>query len=67
MEKEFKSLSEKIYDGAIQTPHIKEFIKRLKEEFSDTKVSPHKVYKKPHEIYEICIKIIDKLAGNKLI
>jgi len=45
---------------------IKEFIKRLKEEFSNLKINPNKAYAKPYKIFDMCIATIDKLAGDDL-
>ena len=49
---------EKIKKGYIDEEDVKEFIKRLKEEFCDED--------EDYNMYEIN-KIIDKLAGDKLI
>ena len=48
----------------LHTSFIEEFIKRLKEEFSNCKINSHKDYTKPYQIFDMCIETIDKLAGK---
>ena len=39
-------------------------IDEMQQEFSNMKVNPHKVYAKPYQIYDSCIKKIEELKAR---